>query len=249
MEPVRPEVDFARHDEWRWPAWKFGMDMEDMFGPLERFNTYTTPLQEPYAFCLDIQDAAARSTTREELESELAKRQQQRFEELKYTFGNIALQLVMKSTFSDAQWQRALLYFRNKSLDNVIEFFSNFRRDNGAPEPSLPDNEVPEQTVAHAKAGGCRLGTKPQPHPSTTSRRPSGRGREAGRVVKRKSKAASQPGDADAKPHTRYGLRSQQKTACPNAWKRALSSHVAFDAGPDPRNHVNHEAKTQEGKI
>jgi hypothetical protein len=53
----RQNKPFTKIDdlEWTWPAWKFGLQIDDQFKELqELYNTFPSAIQNPQAFHLDL---------------------------------------------------------------------------------------------------------------------------------------------------------------------------------------------------
>ncbi|KAK3940508.1 hypothetical protein QBC46DRAFT_124709 [Diplogelasinospora grovesii] len=146
-----PNYDIEEH--WRWPAWKFGLEPEDLFTTLyDRFNTTQAAIQEPSAFFYDVRDLAQRSDTIEEFYAGLSERRAQRLRELSDAWHDIALLLTVHPAPLDKcrckgfetqhagalergssnkleQWGRFLNLARMMSFDAVVAYFDGYVKE------------------------------------------------------------------------------------------------------------------------
>ncbi|KAJ3492294.1 hypothetical protein NLG97_g5434 [Lecanicillium saksenae] len=114
--------------EWTWPAWKFGLKMDDQFKQLqEAYNTIPSAIQNPQAFHLDLLEIATKATTKEELYKELAIRKQKRILELNRSLESLSCEIVANpNLLAVSQWQHAVQIFRTGSLDSLVEYFASY---------------------------------------------------------------------------------------------------------------------------
>ncbi|AEO58482.1 hypothetical protein MYCTH_2305841 [Thermothelomyces thermophilus ATCC 42464] len=83
MDGCLPRPDDPNDPKWRWPWWKFRLPPDALFTTLhDRFNTRSCPIQEPYAFLLDVRECADQSAGVDEFYTKLAERRDQRRSEL-----------------------------------------------------------------------------------------------------------------------------------------------------------------------
>lgn len=114
--------------QWLWPAWKFGMAMNDQFDTLhDQYNTISTPIQDAESFHLDIADIADKATSRAEFHSLLAQRKQLRLDELRSCFESVSVELVANPMLMDeSRWAHAVQFFRTSSLDSIVAYFAAY---------------------------------------------------------------------------------------------------------------------------
>ncbi|XWX00028.1 hypothetical protein V2A60_008044 [Cordyceps javanica] len=111
-----------------WPAWKFGLKIDDQFKELqELYNTFPSAIQNPQAFHLDLLEIATKATTKEELYKELAIRKQTRFLELNRSLESLSCEIVANpALLAVSQWHHAVQIFRTGSLDSLVEYFTSY---------------------------------------------------------------------------------------------------------------------------
>ncbi|KAI5924238.1 hypothetical protein F4810DRAFT_151775 [Camillea tinctor] len=126
-----PEVDFLQEPQWRWPAWKFGLRCEDLFGELHhRHNTYEAPLQDFEAFHHDVWEISTSASSADEFHRGLSERKQQRLKEMSQSFDDMAAFLTAGSSMlSEDAWGLGVQYFRTRSLDSLLRFLFSFLND------------------------------------------------------------------------------------------------------------------------
>jgi len=120
--------------EWTWPAWKFGLQIDDQFKELqELYNTFPSAIQNPQAFHLDLLEIATKATTKEELYKELAIRRQTRYFELNHGLESLSCEIVANpALLAVSQWHHAVQIFRtrshlsHRSLDSLVEYFASY---------------------------------------------------------------------------------------------------------------------------
>ncbi|KAH8655750.1 hypothetical protein BX600DRAFT_515449 [Xylariales sp. PMI_506] len=67
MERRHPPVDFDLEPSWIWMAWKFGYDMNDIFGTLhEEYNTVPAPIQDMRSFHRDVKAIAEKAENKKD---------------------------------------------------------------------------------------------------------------------------------------------------------------------------------------
>lgn len=125
-----PRDYFLEHPDHWWPAWKFGMKLDDLFTTLPReFNSIALPILDTDAFSRDISEISCIAQDRQEFVRLLAERRDSRQEELwkiwLYTFRRIASspRLIDESS---GNWDDAMHIYHSKSFDSYVRYFAGF---------------------------------------------------------------------------------------------------------------------------
>jgi hypothetical protein len=116
---------------WEWPAWKFGMKREDLFGRLhDQYNTVASAIQDPEAFHHDVFEISHLADTSAEFDRLMAARKAQRLRELNESLESAAVEIIANpKLIGTDQWQFALQLFRTKSLDSLVRYFASYLPD------------------------------------------------------------------------------------------------------------------------
>lgn len=121
---------FLDHPERRWPAWKFDMELNDLFTTLPcQFNSMTLPMLDADAFSRDISELSHLAHDRADFIRLLAERRDSRQRELQQVwlcaFREIATSPGLLGNDS-AQWAHAMHIYRSKSFDAYVRYFAGF---------------------------------------------------------------------------------------------------------------------------
>ncbi|KAJ3577798.1 hypothetical protein NPX13_g2769 [Xylaria arbuscula] len=124
-------------DEWDWPFWKFEYPNQGvLFGELHtKYNSVSSAIQDPYAWHLDVRSVADVANSREEFETLLKERRDERFKELVDAWEKIASMLTVESyRFSLLQddfdfWTRFIRISRHWSFDSFVGWFTPYCRE------------------------------------------------------------------------------------------------------------------------
>jgi hypothetical protein len=113
---------------WAWPAWKFGMKRDDLFGRLhDQYNTFPSTIQDPEAFHHDVYEISHVAADQDDFHRRLAERQVQRLGELNASLELAAIEIIGNpKLIGTEQWQYALQLFRTKSLDSLVRYFMSY---------------------------------------------------------------------------------------------------------------------------
>lgn len=119
---------FFDHPEHHWPAWKFGLDMDDLFTTLpKQFNMMSCALLDRDAFFRDVSAISHTAKTREEFFSMLQERREMRAEELRdmwvTSFQNIS---GSPDLIGRELWPNAMFIYHFNSFDAIVRFFAHF---------------------------------------------------------------------------------------------------------------------------
>lgn len=111
-----------------WPAWKFGLKRDDIFGTLnDQYNTFPSTIQDPEAFHHDVYEISNEAASAEEFHRLLAVRKQQRLLELNDCLQTAACEIIANpDLIGTPRWEHALQLFRTRSLDSLIRYFSSY---------------------------------------------------------------------------------------------------------------------------
>ncbi|KAI1200778.1 hypothetical protein F5X97DRAFT_339956 [Nemania serpens] len=126
VEIPRPDWLFDR--SYRWPAFKFGMALDELFTTLhDKYNTWPCPLQDWEAFHHDVWEMSQTATTKEELMSNVESRMKTRAEEMAKAWDLICVHLSHgRSSLPEAHWRAGCQLFKTKSLDSLLAFLFEF---------------------------------------------------------------------------------------------------------------------------
>lgn len=108
-----PRPDWAFDRTFRWPAYKFGMRLDELFTTLhDRFNTWPAPLQDWEAFHHDVWEISEAATTKEELMKNLEKRMNIRKAEMTEVWDLISVHCAIgRSILPEEHWRHACQCF------------------------------------------------------------------------------------------------------------------------------------------
>ncbi|KAI1202790.1 hypothetical protein F5X97DRAFT_189652 [Nemania serpens] len=144
------EINLWEEREYHWPAWKFDMDMSELWQGLhDEYNTLRFPIQCQRAFHLDINELATKSKTREEFLRLMDERSWARFREVKQALDDTSADLFMTPSqfVSEGLWSAFFDLIRTSSASNLIIFFSALQFPKKAPEvevaPLIPPGSLP----------------------------------------------------------------------------------------------------------
>jgi hypothetical protein len=128
MQTQHPCVDFASQPEYRWPAWKLGMQCQDLITTLhQQYNTYEATLQDFEAFHHDVLEISTSSSSTSDFHLRMEERKQLRLQEMTDTWDHISSHIsAAYGDLSTPSWGLAVHFFRTMSLDSLVRFFGNF---------------------------------------------------------------------------------------------------------------------------
>ncbi|KAK5637248.1 hypothetical protein RRF57_012960 [Xylaria bambusicola] len=142
---------YEASDQWDWPYWKFGYsNREVLFQELHaEYNSIRCAVQDPFGWHLDVCQIADLANAREEFETLLKKRRDDRFGELVRAWDKIALMLITESyrfmlprKRSD-YWPRFIRISRHFSYDAIVGYFGAYcKEQNQLPPPEDDNNPV-----------------------------------------------------------------------------------------------------------
>lgn len=123
-----PEGFYELHPEYRWPAWKFGMDMDELFTSLpQRFNRISLPLLDREAFAQDVVYLSHLASDKESFFQMLHERKVMREQELRRLWAKSFRQICgQPSLIGKGLWPQAMFIHRYNSYDSLVRFFADF---------------------------------------------------------------------------------------------------------------------------
>ena len=129
--PRIPQINFQLEREWQWPAWKFGLREDDLFGSMyQRFNTKQLPIHDLEAWHHDVYEIACATPEGdvEAMYARLDERCAQRRAELYDAWQAMAQTMICHSEcFADTeQWASFIQFSRTFSLDSLVAFVHTF---------------------------------------------------------------------------------------------------------------------------
>ncbi|OAA51926.1 hypothetical protein NOR_00519 [Metarhizium rileyi] len=151
-----PRVDFDEEPQYRWPSWRVGHKLEDLFGELhEQFNTIPIFIQDPDAFHHDVAELAGDTQSKTEFLRRLQERRNQRLEELRdFEKSLAALMATGFGRLTDDQMKSYFVLCRTASFDSLISFCASFLGPNQyGTEPSLDQfkrSPIPTPRIRHS---------------------------------------------------------------------------------------------------
>lgn len=126
--PYEPWIpDFDDNSRWRWEWWKVGLQPEALFTTLEaQHNTVPYRIQDDEAFHHDVSDAAHEAKNVDDFHARLARRRDERLQELRKAWTRVSLGLLYSKTMLDeppTRWGAFQHFTSNRSLDSIVNFF------------------------------------------------------------------------------------------------------------------------------
>ncbi|RSL95051.1 hypothetical protein CDV31_014065 [Fusarium ambrosium] len=262
MEPIRPGVDWELDRSWLWPAWKFGLEPDDLFHALHyQHNTVEIPLQDFTAFLYDVRELAGEASSRDELDRLLAERKQQRTKELLQAFRDAAIQVTGRpQLLPDGMWVPSVRMFRTRSLASLVMLFAGFvpdhivgelneRREEMAKQEAMK-RDKPDDVRGDAKEPRCPnaspsqepsvLPSQPPPKPSEQESKPSKQESKPSKQESKPSKQESKPSKQESKPSKQESSKQPDRGS-----KRGRVEATASDETAEPRpNSPNKRRRT-----
>lgn len=214
MDAPIPQIDYELDPSWNWPAWKFDMSRDDMFGVLhQRYNTYPAPLQEWRAFYLDVSALATVAKDRDEFERLLGERRNKRRDELVAGFKDISYRLLGLPRLLPGTWAHATDYLAKKSFDSLLNLFTLLAGSDAAAElehgPKTPES-VHDDPIEPKHSETPGLTPSPRKSRSKPSTKRDIRRSPRSRVEKPKPRDMTAPTKVVKRDTRRYNLRSRQ---------------------------------------
>jgi hypothetical protein len=117
---------------WAWPYWKFkGFQRSDLFTTLHtKYNTVSSPIQDPEAFHHDVYEISNMASTAEEFYTLLDERKEMRLQELNNALESASFEIIGNpKLIGTQQWQYAIQLFRTRSLDSLVRYFASYLPD------------------------------------------------------------------------------------------------------------------------
>ncbi|KAI0503379.1 hypothetical protein F5B22DRAFT_629199 [Xylaria bambusicola] len=144
-------IVYEDSDQWDWPYWKFGYrTREALFEELHvEYNSIKSAIQDPFSWHLDVCQIADLASTREEFETLLKKRRDERFEELIRAWDEIALMLITEShrfmlpRKRTDYWARFIRISRHFSYDAIVGYFGAYCKEQVVLPPPEDDENNP----------------------------------------------------------------------------------------------------------
>ena len=149
-----PRYDDMDEPGWAWPAWKFGLKREDLFGSLhDQYNTFASTIQDPEAFHHDVYEISSIAENIDDFRRLLADRKAQRMRELNESLESAALEIIANPRLiGSEQWQYALQLFRTKSFDSLVRYFASYL-------PEHPGDDAITSSRGSSFAETCSVNT------------------------------------------------------------------------------------------
>ncbi|KAI0454286.1 hypothetical protein F5B21DRAFT_476524 [Xylaria acuta] len=145
------DYDFD-YPEWRWPNWKFGYKADALFQSLHaEFNCIPFAIQDPFAWFCDVHQLVAASKSREEFETALRKRRDERFKEIQAAWRDATDELALNiPLWEDPQmdrnnrWNTFIELSRHFSFDSFVAHFGNYLPKSRIPMPNEQSAAAPQ---------------------------------------------------------------------------------------------------------
>ncbi|KUI73143.1 hypothetical protein VM1G_08896 [Cytospora mali] len=125
---------FVENPHLRWPCWKFGMKLNDIFTTLpEQFNTMTIPICDPNAFYKDAAGLSYIAKDRAQFLELLAQRRNLRYEEMTTAWSGMLRDIISHQAWLGTQVHDVMRFchyteqiYTFQSFDSLISFFGAF---------------------------------------------------------------------------------------------------------------------------
>ncbi|GAP93171.1 hypothetical protein SAMD00023353_10900090 [Rosellinia necatrix] len=127
------QVNLDTRPELNWPAWKFGLEVEDLANGLhDEYNTLRVPIQCQRAFHLDVNDAATKASTSDEFHRLMSERSMERFREIEQTIDDISMDMIGSpgQFINEDLWYPFICFVRAMSVADMIIFFTSICQPN-----------------------------------------------------------------------------------------------------------------------
>jgi hypothetical protein len=166
--------------ELAWPSYKFGFKHDDLSTTLhEKYNTFTSTIQDPEAFHHDVWEISNEATTTDEFHRLMTERREQRLQELNETLENLAVEIISNPKLLDSKhWKYALQLFRTKSFDSIVRYFASYLPDDydsqRAPSTSSSFSEAHSELTIHTVSTASSVDDAPFPSFLDYSLQPNG---------------------------------------------------------------------------
>ncbi len=151
-EPWIP--DFDDNSRWRWEWWKVGLQPEALFTTLEaQHNTVPYRIQDDEAFHHDVSDAAHEAKNVDDFHARLARRRDERLQELRKAWTRVSLGLLYSKTMLDeppTRWGAFQHFTSNRSLDSIVNFFHSLLPSETPTASLLRDAQLPRSPPVEA---------------------------------------------------------------------------------------------------
>lgn len=159
-----PRPDWEHDQSWDWPFQKFGYDDPDvLFTDLHiKYNSIRCAIQDPQAWHLDVCEIAHLADNKKEFLDRLAKRQQERYEELEKAWNKTCAHLIGQpwrftvQMDPDDLWERMISVSRNFAFDTFVDYFGAYARGERpqTPEPGSSPSESHQVAQRRAESEG-----------------------------------------------------------------------------------------------
>ncbi len=151
-EPWIP--DFDGNSRWRWEWWKVGLQPEALFTTLEaQYNTVPYRIQDDEAFHHDVSDAAHEAKNVDDFHARLARRRDERLQELRTAWTRVSLSLLYSKAMLDdppTRWGAFQHFTSNRSLDSIVNFFHSLLPPETPTAPQLRGAQLPRSPPVEA---------------------------------------------------------------------------------------------------
>ncbi|KAI1166982.1 hypothetical protein F5B18DRAFT_648000 [Nemania serpens] len=153
------EINLWEEPEYHWPAWKFDMDMPELWQSLhDDYNTLRFPILGQRAFHLDVNELATKAKTREEFFRLMDERSWARFREVEQALEDTATDFYMTPSrfINENLWFEFLKLMRAQSFADLLVFFSALQ---------IPKKDPKAEAAALIPPGSLPM-REPSPHES-----------------------------------------------------------------------------------
>ncbi|KAI0443966.1 hypothetical protein F4803DRAFT_573841 [Xylaria telfairii] len=119
---------------WKWRHWKFGYKADVLFESLHaEFNCMAFAIQDPFSWYCDVSELLEASKSRDEFETALRKRRDERFKEIWAAWRQTTTELVLRPPLwedpqmnRDNRWNTFIELSRHFSFDSILTHFGNY---------------------------------------------------------------------------------------------------------------------------
>lgn len=165
--------DYDYHT-WKWRHWKFGYEEDALFESLHaEFNCMAFAIQDPFSWYCDVTELLEASKSRDEFETALRKRRDERFKEIRTAWGKTTTELFLRPPlWEDAQmdrdirWNSFIEISRHFSFDSILTHFGNYLPES-RPKPDEESAAAPralEQPEQPQQPDQSSPGDQPDPN-------------------------------------------------------------------------------------
>ncbi|KAI0466047.1 hypothetical protein F4859DRAFT_498655 [Xylaria cf. heliscus] len=149
-----PFINWEYDDsKWKWPHFKFGYKRDVLFQSLHaEFNCMAFAIQDPFSWYCDVHELSTASESREEFETALRKRRDERFKEIDAAWRTTVTELILNTRLWEdpkmdrlIRWDTFIDMSRHFSFDSILTHFGNYLPESRSSAPDERSAAAPRE--------------------------------------------------------------------------------------------------------